>query len=176
MNAKKSLGIVVLVLVAALVAGCSLLPGGAASEDGPTPEPTVGGTIEGTANVETVDLLIMESFPVQVRAEVSGYLPDGCTELGNWTVERNGSTFSVLLPTERPADAVCTEALESFQVSIPLEVLGLEAGTYTVDVNGVTETFELAVDNIPQQEPEVEINLCEALRNPGEAVFTWVCT
>lgn len=171
MNNKRKLWVVMLVVLALLAAGCTLLPGNGATDDDPTPEPPTGGTIMGTANVESVEAQIMESFPVQVSIVVQGNLPDGCTELGEWTVNRDDDVFEVTLPTERPADALCTEALEPFEVTIPLDVAGLDAGTYTVDVNGVTTTFELAVDNVPQEEP-IGMNLCEALRNEGEAVFT----
>jgi hypothetical protein len=34
-----------------------------------------------------------------------------------------------------------------FQVTIPLDVYGLSAGTYTYDVNGVTGSFTLGSDN-----------------------------
>ncbi|MBN1247140.1 MAG: hypothetical protein JXC32_05740 [Anaerolineae bacterium] len=170
----RRFGFVVFVVAAMLVAGCSLLPGGPVAEPTvePTAEPTLGGTISGVANVENVDVLIMESFPVQVSVVAQGNLPDGCTELADWSVTRDGTTFKVTLPTERPADAVCTEALEPFEARIPLDVLGLEAGTYTVDVNGVTATFELAVDNVLQEEPDTSVNPCEVLRAEGEAVFT----
>jgi hypothetical protein len=122
------------------------------SSDDPTAEPTepgvVGNQVEGVATVNTVDVLIMESFPVQAAAAVTGYLPDGCTTLGEPQVNFDGAnTFTVVLPTTRPADAMCTQAIVDFDTNIPLPVEGLSAGTFTVDVNGVTATFELAMDN-----------------------------
>jgi hypothetical protein len=122
------------------------------SSDDPTPDmpqiTPIGDQVEGVAPVESVDVLIMESFPVQAAAAVSGYLPDGCTTLAEPQVTFDGAnTFTVLLPTTRPADAMCTEAIVDFDTNIPLPVEGLPAGTYTVDVNGVTATFEMSVDN-----------------------------
>jgi len=38
--------------------------------------------------------------------------------------------------------------LAPFEETIPLEVYGLPAGTYTVEVNGVQGTFDLEMDNI----------------------------
>ena len=35
-----------------------------------------------------------------------------------------------------------------FEDTIPLDVYDLPAGAYTVDVNGVTNTFTLDVDNV----------------------------
>jgi inhibitor of cysteine peptidase len=116
-------------------------------------QPSGGGVIEGVAAVETVDILILESFPVQVNVVARGNLPDGCTTIGDATQERDGNTFRVTITTVRPADAMCTEALVPFEKVIALDVYGLPAGTYTVDVNGVAAAFELAVDNVPPTEP-----------------------
>jgi len=38
-------------------------------------------------------------------------------------------------------------ALVPFEEVIPLDVAGLHAGTYIVDVNGMMESFTLDVDN-----------------------------
>jgi hypothetical protein len=106
------------------------------------------GVIQGLAPVDEVYVMIMESLPAQVSVIISGNLPDGCTELGAPKVTRDGATFIIELPTERPADAMCTEALVPFGVAIPLEALGLKAGTYTVEANLVNVTFELGADNV----------------------------
>jgi inhibitor of cysteine peptidase len=45
------------------------------------PDEGAGNFVYGTAMVEDVQILVLESFPVQVRLSVSGYLPDGCTEI-----------------------------------------------------------------------------------------------
>lgn len=102
------------------------------------------------AIVEDVEIMILESFPVQARAVASGYLPDGCTHIdeANTTVERNGNVFNVSLRTIRPMDAICTEAIVPFEQTINLDVYGLDKGTYTVNVNGIEKTFELQTDNV----------------------------
>lgn len=102
------------------------------------------------AAVDDIEILMMESFPLQVSVVATGYVPDGCTEIDadNIEVTRDGNAFDVSLKTKRPADAMCTQALEPFEVNIPLDVYGLEAGVYTVDVNGVTDTFEFTMDNV----------------------------
>jgi inhibitor of cysteine peptidase len=104
--------------------------------------------IIGVASVEKVQALILESFPVQVNVEVTGYLPDGCTNIGNLTTRKDDNIFYVELSTIRPRDALCTQALVPFAKVVPLDVYGLEKGVYTVDVNGKTTSFELSVDNI----------------------------
>lgn len=170
---------IIFALLALIITGCGVTPGDepAASDDRPVgsevdptqdpdapvssddPTPTVEPTTDptgmliGEATVESLDILILESFPVQVNVHVSGYLGDGCTELGAIDTERVGDTFNVTIHTQRPADAICTQQLVGFEETIPLDVLGLEAGTYTVDVNGVTGTFTLDVDNVPVEDP-----------------------
>jgi hypothetical protein len=113
-----------------------------------TPGTPTGNTVSGLALVETIDVLIMESFPVQVQVIARGALPDGCTTIDQAVSEREGNEFRVTITTVRPADAICTEALVPFEEAVRLDVLNLPSGTYTVDVNGITGSFELEIDNI----------------------------
>ena len=96
----------------------------------------------------------MESFPVQVSVTVSGDLPDGCTPIDQVNQRRDldTRTFWVEITTLRKAGAACTEALVPFGENISLDVYGLPAGTYAVDVNGVTASFTLDVDNVLPEE------------------------
>lgn len=105
------------------------------------------------ASVESIEILILESFPVQIHVVARGHLPDDCTEIAEITQERQGNTFSVTITTARPANVACAEKVVSFEEVIPLDVVGLPAGTYTVDVNGVRDSFELTVDNVAPEEP-----------------------
>lgn len=104
--------------------------------------------IEGEATVESIGILILESFPVQIHVTVFGYLGDGCTTLGEISTRQEGETFYVKILSQRPAEAICTQQLVTFEESVVLDVDGLLAGTYTVDVNGATASFTLDVDNI----------------------------
>lgn len=109
------------------------------------PEYTIG-----QAQVDSVDILIKESFPVQVDVLVKGNLPDGCTEIGDAKQQLVGKTFNINLETRKlkDADVMCTQALVPYTETIALEnVVGISAGVYTVDVNGVKKTFKMDVDN-----------------------------
>ena len=121
-----------------LVAGAAACATGSGGEEPPIP---------GTAQVDSIDLLMLESFPVQITALVRGNLPDGCTTIDQIAQERQGNTFKVTITTRRPAGKMCTEALAPFEETIALAVNGLPAGTYTVEVNGTTRSFTLDVDN-----------------------------
>lgn len=109
--------------------------------------------IYGMANVESIDILTLESFPVQIHVIAEGYLPDGCTEIDEIENEREGNNFDINITTKRPRDAMCTQAIRDFNRTIPLDVQGLSAGNYTVNVNGITGSFELAVDNTLEEAP-----------------------
>ncbi len=108
--------------------------------------------ISGTAVVEDVEILILESFPVQVHAVAKGYLPDGCTEIDeNIDIKREDNVFDVNIKTVRPKDMICTEAIVPFEQVIELDVYGLKKGTYNVSINGIETSFELSMDNsIPE--------------------------
>ncbi len=103
--------------------------------------------IYGTAAVDTVQILTLESFPVQIHVLAEGYLPDSCTEIDNVSTTKDGNNFNVTITTKRPKDAMCTQVIVPFNKTIPLEVQGLKAGNYTVDVNGVKSSFVLSIDN-----------------------------
>lgn len=160
MSFKTFLPAVILVtlFVVFALAGCTLT----ASEPTPVPSPTLddnqtvpggGEIISGLAQVDSIEMLILESFPVQVNVVVRGNLPDGCTSIDQVLSELDGNTFRVTLTTRRPADAACTMALVPYEQVATLDVLGLRAGTYSVDANGVSGSFELAIDNILPETP-----------------------
>jgi inhibitor of cysteine peptidase len=109
--------------------------------------------IYGTATVETIQVIKLESFPVQVQVAAQGYLPDSCTEINEIKTEKEGNNFNINISTKRPKDAVCTQVIVPFNKTIPLDLQGLKAGNYTVNVNGVKGSFELAVDNILNGQP-----------------------
>ncbi len=107
-----------------------------------------GGAAVSLAKVNDIEILLLESFPVQVHAVAIGEHPDSCTEVDRVTTSRTGDTFFVTITTSRPADAICAQVLTPFEEIVVLDVVGLKAGVYTVDVNGVGGTFELQTDNI----------------------------
>jgi len=109
-----------------------------------------GDYIYGTAKVKSIQIVTLESFPVQIQVIAKGYLPDGCTKIDEIKNESEGNAFNITISTKRPKGAFCTQAIKNFTETIPLEVRGLKAGNYTVNVNGVTGSFELPVDNVPE--------------------------
>lgn len=99
------------------------------------------------APIDRIELLMLESFPVQVHVRIKGYLHDSCTTLDHISQTRVDNLFQVDVITKRPTDEVCAKLITWFEETVALEVYGLPAGTYIVDVNGVRETFTLDVEN-----------------------------
>ena len=93
--------------------------------------------------VESVEVRILESFPVQVSASVSGYLRDGCETLGATTQSRSGNTITVTIATDRDtSDRACIQVISRVQQDVRLEG-AFPSGTYVLRVNGVERTFRV---------------------------------
>jgi hypothetical protein len=113
----------------------------------PTTEDDVDTT--GTIFIESLQVFVLESFPVQVQALVSGNLSDGCTTISDVGAEQNEETFQIQIQTERDPEMMCTQALVPFERTVDLMVEGLPAGTYTVVASDLSDTFTLTADNAP---------------------------
>jgi len=98
------------------------------------------------APIDSLRIETLETFPVQQILVVSGTLPNGCTYLNTPTQLRDGNVFYVSLDT-RIEGEICTEALVPFEERIALQVTGLPAGVYVVNINGREISFELEGDN-----------------------------
>jgi inhibitor of cysteine peptidase len=133
----KFLGLVVLL---ALLAGCA-----DAVPSLPAPD---GENRERRATVESVEVVMLTSFPLQVHLHVNGYLGDPCTEIDEIQTQRDGFTFEVLIKTMRDTSLDCIQVIEPFEENIPLDVYGLPSGDYQVVVNGVEAEFTFFQDNI----------------------------
>jgi inhibitor of cysteine peptidase len=99
------------------------------------------------APVDEIEILILESFPVQVKVVVHGGLPNPCTKITSIEEFREGNTFYVTIKMTRNIFP-CIQVIQPYEEVVDLEVIGLSAGKYTVNVNGVTESFVLETDNI----------------------------
>ena len=94
--------------------------------------PVPAGWIESSFEPATVDLLVMESFPMQVRLDVGGDLPTPCHR-PFWTVVDDGNTVDVTIVSATATDQVCIQVIEPVEFSIPL---GDYADSRVVTVNG----------------------------------------
>jgi hypothetical protein len=98
--------------------------------------------------VEAAEALLSEEpGKTTVSLTVSGYKSVPCTVLQDAAIQRSGSHFSVVLAESvlGPAET-CIAIIDPFELDVPLDVSGLAAGPYTVDVNGIAVSFELQND------------------------------
>jgi inhibitor of cysteine peptidase len=94
----------------------------------------------GLLNVESIDVVYLESFPVQITLLVSGVLPDGCTVIHDVRQQRNGATAEVTIRTRRTTSGGCIQIAPRVTESVRLEG-GFPPGAYVVKVNGVEKRF-----------------------------------
>lgn len=130
----------------------------AVADSSPIPEPTSDRQSEpvyGLADVERVEILTLESFPVQVNVRIQGSLPSDCADIDDIVVQRDDEFFNMAVTIVEEPGQDCAEAEIPFEEMVPLDVLGLDAGTYTVTANSVQSSFTLDVDNQPQEETVV---------------------
>ncbi|MCE7983311.1 MAG: hypothetical protein DYG89_19225 [Caldilinea sp. CFX5] len=115
----------------------------AAGDMGVAPGSGDMGSGEMTFFVESIEVRILESNPVQVQAVVRGQLADACTTIAGATVEAQDQTFVITLQTTRPADQMCAQVLTPFEEVVPLGTPDPATGTYEVQVGDVVQSFTL---------------------------------
>ncbi|MCA9982384.1 MAG: hypothetical protein KDD89_16175, partial [Anaerolineales bacterium] len=144
---------------------------GSEIETAPATEETNTGTSDThPATVDSFEIMILESFPVQVNVAVQGSLSGSCSSLGDIRSTMEADTFTIEIDEVTQLDAVCTMALVPFEEIVPLSVAGLPAGEYRVVVNNLEpQTFTLDVDNVPQVEEPIDAPSAEPEADSGNA-------
>ncbi|MEM7119399.1 MAG: DUF6438 domain-containing protein, partial [Chloroflexota bacterium] len=137
---------IILMTLFALLAACTPTTEPPTDTDDDTTAPPTNPTGGTDVYVNGVEVSIMESFPVQVAITVRGDLADGCVVLDDISFERIGDTFMLRTHAHREGD-ICTSALVPFEEVVDLDVVGLAAGTYQVDLDEHSTEFTLDMDN-----------------------------
>jgi LysM repeat protein len=107
------------------------------------PAPSAPVKETGAAIVESVEIRILESWPVQVHAVLRGYLQDTCTYIENVNLVRESSTFRIRVTTARYSQQQCAQMIVPFEHIVSLDVNGLPSGAYEVRVNDLRTAFKL---------------------------------
>ncbi|MFQ5421493.1 MAG: NBR1-Ig-like domain-containing protein [Anaerolineae bacterium] len=108
------------------------------------------------ATIGSVELVILETSPVQINAIVRGTVPDACTKVERVAQQRQGNILALNVTTARLVDARCDGQTALFEEGIHLDISGLPAGSYTVRANGansVSTIFNLSAENAIPAEP-----------------------
>lgn len=99
------------------------------------PIPGEESMIRGTVTINKSDLLIMESYPLQIALEVEGELPSPCHYLRAEVSEPEAQNrIQVDLYSLSDPEVVCIQVLEPFTTNISLG--SFQDGNYTVWLNG----------------------------------------
>jgi hypothetical protein len=93
------------------------------------------------APIHEVDVLFMESYPVQVGVHIKGGLRDGCTTFHDAVVTREENFVNIEVTVQRPNDAICTQVYSFFEENLNLGSDFASGTTYTLIVNDYTTTF-----------------------------------
>ena len=104
----------------------------------PTPEPWM----RSYATIESVDVLVLESYPMQLHLHVTGTYAEGCVGeliIDQWR-ERNRVVVEMYQLTN--PQIMCPAILRTFDMIIPLEG-GFESGWYVIHVNDFVVEMDL---------------------------------
>ncbi len=100
-----------------------------------TRAPNSGEGVEAPVYVNRAEILMLESFPVQVVLIVEGDKPTPCHEL-RWEVSGPDAAgrIDVELSSTIHSDVMCVQVLEAFEARIPIG--SFETGSFAVWLNG----------------------------------------
>jgi hypothetical protein len=118
-----------------------------------TPQPIQTQMVSREAQVQSVEIQMTNTTPVQVNAVVRGNLTESCVTLGESQVQYVSNNFQIVVYANSPAEIGCVQATTPFETTIPLDIKDLPAGSYTVTANGASAVFTLPVEN-PTPTPE----------------------
>lgn len=132
------------VLAVMLVAGAALVVACGDDDDVDRGSPTPYATVAVDAPIESVDILIRESFPPQYAAVIVSGLPGGCARFDNAVVTgRSGNEIALRVTNTMPADpnVACTAIYGYHDSTVELGTDFASGETYAVVVNGVRKDF-----------------------------------
>lgn len=119
-----------------------------------TPQATQPLLTSREAQVQSVEIQILQTDPPQTNAVVYGNLTESCATLGENQVQYSSNTIEITVHTLSQSDIGCAQVTTPFETTIPLNTKDLPDGTYTVVANGVSAVFTLPmIDSTASPEP-----------------------
>lgn len=136
---KKSFWFLIILIV--FISACQLV-----APKPPEELVIVFGEIE---KIERIDSATSYVWPGEVKVVVSGYLPDGCTEIDEVTSDRIGHLFNIRIFTKQEKRFECIPAEMPFETTVLLDISELDYGKYRVQAYDSFDTFEPAIPPEP---------------------------
>jgi hypothetical protein len=132
---------VILVLMTTMLAACAPLStqqATATAEPVNIPTlPTVAEGERGPVYVSQADLVIMESYPVQVSLHIVGDLPTPCHRFhAEVSKPDSENRIQVAIYSVANTELMCAEVLAHFEENVAIPMNGQAEGTYSVWLNG----------------------------------------
>lgn len=110
--------------------------------------------------VDQVEVEVGVGSPIPVHVIVSGRLPDPCSQVEHTEIKQDGSNFIITLfatpDVGGPAVDGCIKDAIPFKMGIPLNMIDLPAGSYSVTVNGSRADFKLDTANSTSSLPTAD--------------------
>lgn len=128
----KTKSILLLLLTLLLVACTALSP-----TVTPQSVATVPNASLGNVYIDAANLLMLESFPIQLRLALAGNLPTPCHQLG-YEIAAVNAEHQIHVRVYSTADPAlsCVQVLQPFDETISIPLAGLQEGSYEVWLNG----------------------------------------
>ena len=138
MNAKW---LVPYLFLAIIATACAAIPPVSTEISISTGIPTItvppGDFERGPAYISSSDLLIMESFPVQIALHIIGDLPTPCHRFRTDVADPDAQNrIDVTAYSLANPELMCAQVLQPFEESVPIPMDGAPDGTYSVWLNG----------------------------------------
>jgi len=93
--------------------------------------------------IDGVDVEVGVGSPIPVHVNVSGNLPDTCSQVEYVEQVQDGLKFIITIGTTPSTSEDCIRDPLPFRINLPLNVLDLPVGDYFVEVNGSRADFRI---------------------------------
>lgn len=103
----------------------------------PTGQPQSANGEPRPAQIDTVAVEIGLGSPIPAHVMIGGTLPSPCDQVAQVLQTRVGAEFRFTVLTTTSAGETCPPDALPFTLRAPLNMVGVGAGEYTIDVNGV---------------------------------------
>ena len=144
----KALSLFVLVFVL-ILSSCSPFAIVSSSGEQPAPEvealPVAAPEEDNLIAVERVEVQVGVGSPIPVEIVASGTWPDLCAQIAEVKSEIDGFEIDVTLLASKSESCPPDHLGLPFRLALPLNIVEMPDGVYTITVNGTSTTFELPI-------------------------------